>query len=431
MKNKLAQDCLTIGLTALWVIAAGLLIFFAFFNFDVIRTAAAGLVRILMPVIVGAVIAYLLSPFYNFVVRNVRDGLKRNIRPKWADGLAVASGVVVSLSVTLLTLSGLVALVAPQFISSLVGIVNSTQTYMDQVSQWLEAFFGDNPELAASIEEYMGSLSTQLVNWATDSLLPNLEDLSGTMQNVGSLVGTLLSGLMVLFKVAKDLLIGFVVAAYVLMGKDTMIAQSKKILYSLFRVPVANVILKQVRYIHFVFGGFIRAKLVDSFIIGILCFLGTTLMRMPYAVVISVIVGVTNVIPFFGPFIGAVPCACLVLLISPIKCVYFVIFIIALQQFDGNILGPKIMSNSTGLSSFYVLVAILLFGGLFGFVGMIIGVPLFAVIYSLIRTLVNSRLASHRLSVKTSDYFHLDRIQKEKNGTYVYQKGEDPTVKKK
>lgn len=430
MKNKLAQDCLTIGITAICVIAAGLLIFFAFFNFGEIYAVASDIIRILMPFIIGAVIAYLLSPLYNCVVRNMDDWLTRNTKLRSTRGLAKAAGVTISLGVTILVLSGLVALVAPQFVSSLVGIVNSMQSYMDQASLWLETFFGDNPEIASSIEEYMGSVSAQLVDWATSSLLPNLENISGTMHNVSSLVGVLFSGLMVLFKVAKNLLIGFIVAAYILMGKSGMIAQAKKILYSVFRIPVANAILKQFRYIHSVFGGFIRAKLVDSFIIGILCFVGTTLMKTPYAVVISVIIGVTNVIPFFGPFIGAVPCACLILLISPIKCIYFIIFILALQQFDGNILGPKIMSNSTGLSSFYVLLAILLFGGLFGFVGMIIGVPLFAVIYSLIRALVNSRLESNQLSTKTSDYLYLNEIKKQENGAYTYQRGENPTAKK-
>lgn len=430
MKNKLAQDCLTIGITALCVIAAGLLIFFAFFNFSTIRAVASDVIRILMPFIIGAVIAYLLSPLYNCVVRNTDDWLKRNTKLRSTRGLAKAAGVITSLGTTILVLSGLVALVAPQFVSSLVGIVNSMQSYMDQASLWLETFFGDNPEIASSIEEYMGTISAQIVDWATSSLLPNLENISGTMHNVSSVVGVLLSGLMVLFKVAKNLLIGFIVAAYILMGKSGMIAQAKKILYSVFRIPVANAVLKQFRYIHSVFGGFIRAKMVDSFLIGVLCFVGTTLMKTPYAVVISVIIGVTNVIPFFGPFIGAVPCICLILLISPIKAIYFVVFIIALQQFDGNILGPKIMSNSTGLSSFYVLLAILLFGGLFGFVGMIIGVPLFAVIYSLIRALVNSRLESNHLSTKTTDYLYLNEIKKQKDGTYSYQKGENPTVKR-
>lgn len=430
MKNKLAQDCLTIGITAFCVIAAGLLMFFAFFNFKMISKGVAELVRILMPFIIGFVIAYLLAPVYNMVVRNTDSYLRENTKLKKTKGIAKAAGVVISLGLTVMVLSGLTALVVPQFVSSLVGIVNSMQSYIDQASLWLETFFGDNPEVAATIEGYIDEASDQIIDWATKSLLPNLENISGTMHNVSSVVGVVFSGFMVMLKVAKNLLIGVIVAAYLLVGKSSMIAQSKKLLYSIFRVPVANAILEQVRYTHSVFGGFIRGKLLDSLIIGILCFVGTSLMKTPYAIVISVIIGITNVIPFFGPFIGAVPCICLILLISPIKCVYFILFVMVLQQFDGNILGPKILSSSTGLSSFYVLLAILLFGGLFGFIGMIIGVPLFAVIYSLIRALVNSRLERSGLSTRSADYLYLDAVKRQTDGTYKYEKGENPTQKK-
>ena len=156
------------------------------------------------------------------------------------------------------------------------------------------------------------------------------------------------------------------------------------------------------------FGGFITGKLLDSLIIGMITFVFMSFFNMPYIVLISVIIGVTNFIPFFGPFIGAIPCSFLVLMVSPLKCLYFVIFILILQQFDGNILGPKILGDSTGLSSFWVMFAILIAGGLFGFVGMIIGVPFFAVLYSLITSLVNRSLADKNLPIKTTDYFCMD-----------------------
>ena len=180
----------------------------------------------------------------------------------------------------------------------------------------------------------------------------------------------------------------------------------------------ANNVIEELRFVNQMFGGFIIGKLVDSLIIGIICFIGTSLMKMPFTLLISVIIGVTNIIPFFGPFIGAIPTGFLVLLVSPVKCIYFLIFILLLQQFDGNILGPKILGDSTGLSSFWVLFSILLFGGLFGFVGMIIAVPAFAVIYDLIARAVHFSLKNKKLSMATEDYKDLDHID-EKDGRFI------------
>lgn len=182
--------------------------------------------------------------------------------------------------------------------------------------------------------------------------------------------------------------------------------------YSLFSIDRANSIIERVAYIHRVFGGFITGKLIDSLIIGVLCFIGIRVMmsvglltiESSFALLISVIIGVTNIIPFFGPFIGAIPSAILIMVESPLQALYFVIFIIILQQIDGNILGPKILGNSTGLSSFWVMFAILIFGGLFGFVGMAIGVPLFAVIYSIVSECINHLLHNRGLSEDTNDY---------------------------
>jgi len=218
--------------------------------------------------------------------------------------------------------------------------------------------------------------------------------------------------------VLKNILIGVIVMVYLLNIKGTLSAQGKKIIYSIFPVKTANQAIDEIRFVHRVFGGFITGKILDSLIIGILCFVLLNAMKMPYTLLVSVIVGVTNVIPFFGPFIGAIPSAFLILLVSPIKCLYFLIFILLLQQFDGNILGPKILGQSTGLPSFWVLFSILLFGGLFGFVGMIIAVPTFAVIYSVVSRLVNRSLTKKDLSLKTADYFDLERIDEDKK-TYM------------
>ena len=200
--------------------------------------------------------------------------------------------------------------------------------------------------------------------------------------------GGLFPGIWGLVSFAMDFLVGIIVSVYMLAMKEQSLARCCKLLYGVCKEDHARWIARAVRRADGIFSGFVRGKLLDSLIIGILCLIGCTLLKMPYAPLVSLIVGVTNVIPFFGPFIGAVPATLLILIQSPIKAIWFVLFVLVLQQLDGNVIGPKILGNTTGLSSFWVLFSILLFGGLWGFVGMIVGVPLFAVIYDVIKKLV-------------------------------------------
>lgn len=428
MKNEKLQQYMMMGLTAFAVIAASLLTAFILFHFSTIRNIFQALSKILMPFVIGCVIAYLLTPVYNFLVRNLDAKLNRSgpLKGK-AHGLCVGLSVALSILSSLLLVGGLVAMVIPGFVSSLNNILNSATLYTDKINDWLNSFFRDSPETAEALENVLASGSTELTQWA-QNLLPNLQSLSkGLGSGVSSVFSTLFSGLVVVFTFAKNLLVGFIVAAYLLVGKGSMIAHAKRMTYGLFRVPTANAIVGEMRFIHQVFGGFIRGKLVDSLIIGLLCFIGTSLLQMPYAMLVSVIVGVTNIIPFFGPFIGAVPSAILILLNSPIKCLTFVLFVIALQQFDGNILGPKILGETTGLSSFWVLFSILLFGGLFGVVGMIIGVPVFAVLVSLLEQFLSGRLKRKKLSEAEEDYVNLEKVVCGADGVYQYPKLRDPT----
>ena len=245
-------------------------------------------------------------------------------------------------------------------------------------------------------------------------------------------LGSMMSGVVTTVNVLMNLLIGVIIALYILNSKDTFCAQAKKMTYSFFTVEKANAIMARVAHIHRVFGGFITGKLMDSSIIGVLCFIGMRLMisfgwmTMPtsYALLIAVIIGVTNIIPFFGPFIGAVPSTILIMVISPVQALYFVIFVLLLQQFDGNILGPKILGNATGLSSFWVMFAILLFGGVMGFAGMVIGVPLFAVLYSVLTEKINHLLKKRGLSVDTNDYRGHKRIDPE---THAFVEAQETT----
>ena len=297
-------------------------------------------------------------------------------------------------------------MVIPEVIRSIQNAVAALPENMRNLSIWVSQVLENNPEAETIAINSLNRLS----EWAQGVLEPNLDKILGILGNLSLGVISLLVWL-------KNLLIGVIVMIYLLNIKDQFVALAKKITYGLFSVEWANRIVREARFIHKVFGGFIIGKIVDSLIIGIMCFVCLSFMKMPYTLLVSVIVGVTNVIPFFGPFIGAIPSAFLILLVSPIQCLYFLIFILLLQQFDGNILGPKILGDSTGVSSFWVLFSILLFGGLFGFVGMIIGVPTFAVIYRLTGDFINSKLKKRKLSVRTEDYQELDYVE-ETDGSY-------------
>ena len=213
-------------------------------------------------------------------------------------------------------------------------------------------------------------------------------------------------------------IIGVIISVYLLFGKENFSMQSKKAVYAMMKPAHANMLLHLTIKSNEIFGGFIIGKIIDSAIIGVLCFIGLSLLNMPYTLLVSVIVGVTNVIPFFGPYIGAIPSAILIMLQDPKMGIYFIIFILILQQIDGNIIGPKILGNSTGLSAFWVVFSILLGGGLFGFVGMILGVPTFAVIYYVVKMLVDHRLEQKNLPIETACYDEYSYV--DSDGTYVH-----------
>ena len=238
-------------------------------------------------------------------------------------------------------------------------------------------------------------------------MVPKLENL------LFLVTGGIWSGVWSAVNFAMDLLIGLMVSVYLLATKERGHANACKALYSLLRQDRADVVLRGFRKVDTIFSGFVRGKLLDSLIIGILCFIGCSVLKMPYTPLISVVVGVTNVIPFFGPFLGAIPSIFLILLVNPLKAVYFAIFVLALQQLDGNVIGPKILGDSTGISSFWVIVAILFGGGFFGVIGMFLGVPVFAALQTLAKYLVERRLTRQGMSLDPKDYVRRDLRKEE------------------
>ena len=413
MKNQKHRDMAAWGLTAFITIVLCILFFFVLYKLRELHAFSRTLSAILQPISFGAVLAYVLTPIYNRVRRWLSGWLSGPLKgARLVNRLASAGGITASLLFIILVAYGLVAAVVPEVVRSIVGIADDMDTYFATMSNWFNEFMSRDTIYAPYIRQLLDNVGIYIENLVNDTILPNLN----------SYLVNLSAGVVQALRVTLNLIIGLIVAAYLLGCKDTLCAQSKKIIYGLFRTPAANLIVAKFRYAHQVFGGFINGKLLDSLIIGIIAMVFCNLLRFPYPMLLAVVIGVTNVIPFFGPFIGAIPCALLVLLVSPLQCLYFCIFILILQQFDGNILGPKILGDSTGLSSFWVLFSILLFGGLFGFVGMIVGVPLFAVFYSLVKDFIGWRLGRKDLSQDTDDYRGLYAIT-DRGYEYRMQKG--------
>lgn len=393
------------GLTAFCVIVASGLVIYLIGCLPRIWSLFKKLLHILSPFIYGFVMAYLLTPVFNMLYRTIEPRLTQRMKhgARFAKGLCS----VLTLLLGIVVVSALLYMVLPQLVVSIFSLLESMDSYLDEISSWVAALLKDNPVMERNFLQIYQQVSKQMINWVENIALPQLV--------------SMMTGVVSTVSVLFDLLIGIIIALYILNSKDIFCAQAKKILYSLFPIQQANNIMRRVAQIHRVFGGFITGKLLDSLIIGCLCFFGLQLLirsglltiESAYALLISVIVGVTNIIPFFGPFIGAVPSAILIMVISPIQAIYFVVFVLILQQLDGNIIGPKILGNSTGLSSFWVMFAILLFGGIFGFVGMAVGVPLFAVLYSVLKEKFNYLLELRGLSTNTNDYRGAKRIDPE------------------
>ena len=356
-------------------ISLSILFFFLIYRFQGFGDAISKLTGILMPFIYGAVIAYLLKPVCNCV-----EDFLRRLLPEKMGTAANMLAVTVSLLFGILVVYALIMMIVPQLITSVTTLYYTARNNLNDFVDWAshQEIIASNQKLLDFIETSYDNLQDTLDNIVRTKLVPSMQSLlSGAALGVMSFVTFL-----------KNIIIGVIVSVYLLASRKKFGQQCKMILYSLIKPRWADIILEEILYADKMFGGFINGKILDSAIIGVLCYIACLIFKFPSALLVSVIIGVTNVIPFFGPFIGAIPATLLILIQNPITALWFVLFVLVLQQVDGNIIGPKILGNTTGLSSFWVLFAILLFGGLWGFVGMIIGVPLFAVIYDVLKKFV-------------------------------------------
>ena len=391
------------GVTAFCVIACSILFYMALAYLPVIGTALKSLARILSPFIWGLIITYLLAPLYKGLYQGFFLPLTEKLSGKKKKGspkLAKALSVLLSIIVFLAMITALVYLIIPQLYSSIETIVNNSPGYIDKLSEWSKNTLANYPELRDFVTEKFAEINTNLFTWIRDTILPGL----------GSFVSNITAGVYYFLRAVYNIVIGIIVSAYLLSNMETASARAKRLCYCVFGVEWAEKIRSAIRFTDRTFMGFINGKLLDSAIIGLICYVVCAILKMPYALLVSVIIGVTNIIPFFGPLIGAIPSAFIILLVDPLKALIFVIFIIILQQVDGNIIGPKILGSSIGINGFWVMFSIILGAGLFSFWGMLLGVPVFVVIYTGITILVERKLKKRSLPVDPEDYADLDHI---------------------
>lgn len=394
MKIERNQKYITVSFYAVITFAICLLLVVIVQKFSLISVALAAFAKVIAPVTWGVIIAYIVNPLMKFFERVFGKCFEKN-KPhrKLVRSLSVAFGLLTLLAV----LFAIVAVLLPQVIESVMGIARNFNTYLNNFESWIYKFVENYPDIYQAVQTQFDNIQPKLTDFI-NNIVPKLGEIAVKVKDgaIGFIGGL------------KDFVIGFIVAIYLLFSKEKFIAQMRKLIAAILPEGGKNAVYGIAARTNKMLGGFISGKLIDSTIIGILTFICMSIMKMDFVALISVVVGVTNIIPFFGPFIGAIPSAFLLLFAAPRQVIPFVIFIIILQQFDGNILGPKILGDSTGLSPFWVMFAIFVGGGLFGFAGMILGVPIFAVIYSLVRDFVNYLLERRGLSTKTSDYYAND-----------------------
>lgn len=403
MKFRWNKKYLYWGMTAFAVVCASLLFYFVIFRMHVLFNGIRKIISIMMPVICGAVIAYLLIPVMNFQERKIFRYLKEKkhmVLEKKYKRVVRYLCIATSLLFAFFIIYSLLSMVVPSILDNIISIINDSPRYVQNIRHWLESILKDNPEWQDIVFDYLNRYSPKVETFLNTEVLPQVK----------AILQSLTTGVFGTLVFIKNLLIGLIISVYLMAGKEEFVTQSKMLVYALFDTERANTIIRGFRFTHKTFGGFINGKIIDSVIIGILCYIGTSLIGTPYKLLVSVIVGVTNVIPFFGPYLGAIPSAFIILMVNPMHCLYFLIFILILQQFDGNILGPKILGDSTGLSSFMVIVAILLFGGLMGIPGMIIGVPLWAVMVAGVRHFRNHELRKKSMPTDEKAYENIRYI---------------------
>lgn len=405
MKFRLDKKYLYWGITGFLVLAAAILFYYLLFHTGKMIDIIKSVFNVCTPIIYGMIMAYLLTPICSFFERKLLYPLYKAFHldtEKLKTRRRIRTlAILLTMFLTIYMLYIFFSIVLKEVIASIQSIILQSSIYVNNLERLIENMLSSNKTIEEMATNLINTYSGELNDWLNNSVLPKanviIKEVSLSVLGVA--------------KVLWNLVIGLIISIYVLSSKETFTGQAKKLAYALFSEENANGIISDFRYANKTFGSYISGKIIDSIIIGILCFTFMSIFELPYEILVSVIVGVTNIIPFFGPFLGGIPSALLILMVDPISGIKFIILILILQQFDGNILGPKILGNSTGLSSFWVIFSITVFGAYFGIIGMAIGVPIFALIYAGIKRKLNTMLEAKGLSTNTKEYMYLDKIE--------------------
>lgn len=396
MKLHRDRQYLKWGLTAFFVFVACALFWIIFSNLRGFYNMILDLIDILSPILFGCLFAYLMNPVMKFAQKYLTRWLKRTkLKESRAVGLSRGISIVIAVLVLVLCMYAMIAMIVPSIVTSINDLLQQERldSYYTTVSKWLSDTFS-----GSQFENWLNKNFDDLYQWIMDYV--RKIDLSALLSGLTSSVYSAVLGIF-------DFFVGIIAAVYILIYKEKLRAQAKKITVALFRPERANRLFELARRTDRIFGGYFIGKIIDTIFVTLITYIGMLIMGMPYAPLISVIIGVTNIIPFFGPFLGWIPSALLLLVDDPLNALYFSIFILVLQQIEGNIIANRILGEQLGISDLWVLVAILLFGGVFGFAGMLLGVPVFAVLYTLINDAVNNRLKKKRYPLDTSLYTNI------------------------
>ncbi|HZK83916.1 MAG TPA: AI-2E family transporter [Desulfosporosinus sp.] len=376
----------TIAMYSFIVIASSILFFLVMSGLDKFTQVLAGYFSALYPFIYGFVIAYLVNFFLDFFKNQlIQFPSMKKIKASRLHMLSLLLAYLFSAFLVYL----FIAFIFPQLFASLSGLVRNIPDYVRSSTEYIKNLSNDillPPEVVNFTNNRLDELAVHISNFALNLVPMAISFLGNTALSVW------------------NLFLGIIISIYLLIEKERFISMAKKINYSVFNRKIADKIFEILRRAQKIFGRFLGGKILDSLIMGILTFIILTIVSMPFTLLVSFIIAVTNIIPFFGPFIGAIPSVIIIFFESPTMAFWFLLIILILQQIDGNIIGPKILGDSLGISSFWILFAIVIGGKFFGFIGLIIGVPLFVLIYSIIKEIVEARLEAKGFPVNTSDY---------------------------
>lgn len=369
------KKCIICSISLLFTFIIGVLIIKLILN-ENLKDNILSFLKILRPILYGMILAYILKTPCNFIEQKYSKVIKKD--NKTALVLSITTCMIIFISLLFL----IIQIIVPQLINTIPQLIDTLIVKTNELTQYIEK--NQNNVILIYLSKTIDKMNISLDSTSIIEkyINPHLTTIISTVTN--SAYGIIM--------ILKDLLLAIILSIYMLYYKTTLGKQAKMILYAIFPQKIADHIFEELVFGDKTFNGFLIGKVIDSTIIGVITYICLSILKMPYTPLVSVIVGLTNIIPVFGPIIGAIPSIVFIFVEDPMKAIVFSIFIIILQQIDGHIIGPKLIGDATGISIFWVLCSIIIFGGLFGIFGMIIGVPIFGIIYDIIRKFVKYRL---------------------------------------